>query len=100
MGIPNEPPKPAKPQPLLTAFGALLAAGALGYFVVDAHVTGVVALGRGGIHFSRDTQPLQFWTVEIFLGLMALLALGGVVVALRALFVPERPAKGRPPEWK
>lgn len=100
MGVPNEPPKPSKPQPLLTAFGSLIAAGALGYFVVDAWQTGVVALGRGGIHFARDTQPLQFWAVEIFLGLMTLLALGGVVVSLRSLFVPERPAKGPPPEWK
>lgn len=100
MATPDQPPKPSQPQPVLTALGALLAAGALGWFVVDGWQTGVVALGRGGIHFVRDTQPLQFWAVEGFLGVMTLLALGGVGIALRAMVRREPPGKGPPPAFK
>jgi hypothetical protein len=94
MSTPNPPPKASQPQPALTALGALLAAGALGWFVVDAYTSGVVSLGRGGIRFLRDSAPLQFWAMEGFLALMTLLALGGVAIALRAMFRPDPPGKG------
>lgn len=96
--MPSRPAKPSRPQPLLTALGALAVAGIIGFLIVDSLTTGT--LDFRSLHLSRDADPALFWAAEAFFGVMGLLALAGVAVAVKAMIFPDRPGKGPPPEFR
>lgn len=87
-----------KPNPLLSALGALVLSGLFGYLLYKGTTTGVVDFRR--LHFSLAEDPEMYWFTEAFLAVLLVVSLIGLFVSVRAVLRREPAASGPPPELK